>query len=685
MSGRGGRATLIAVFAVAHTLLVLLGYLLKESLNAPAMMWPSVGLLFLMLWLTPYRLWPAILLVQYCIEAFVTSMPLEPFDPLTDLLYPLANSIDAVVGASIARVLIPAIDKVRTREALAFIGATALGAAAGALFGASVNMMDGGTGFVLGEFLHKVQIWWAGNWLGHLTVAPVIFCWLSTVRSRYAELALKSRIEVAVMALLLIGFSIYVFASASGSVASLLQLPTVVVGLMIYVALRTPPRWTATLFAVTAIVCTWFAAKRLGPFDSGDIFIRTGAVQTFLASLGVICVALSMSTAEKNIAMGYLTEAEYRYRNFVEISTEALWRVELRKQMPVALPVEQQVAWLRGNAHIVESSRTYEPLDSLAGKSPGPLPWRREVGWIAAYEDNLAAAAGQGYSIDGLGFTVQISGRTCSFVTSFTGVVKDGHLLRIWGVARDITELTDVNARLLREQERLKMYARQLVSAEEKARRSTAVDLHDGIGQSLVGMAMTLDVARQHAPSDVALLLDEVRTRLREVQERTRQMITDLSPPGLYDLGLMPALQWLAVYMRGHDKLKVELIGELREEWIKLDMRILVFKLVRELLRNVVKHANVSQARVTVHGDDQQLRIEVSDSGKGFDSQLDMFGARTNGFGLWSIADRAQEVGGQFSVDAAPGRGARFELSFPLGGAQRSAELSGGYSGGQRA
>ncbi len=241
-------------------------------------------------------------------------------------------------------------------------------------------------------------------------------------------------------------------------------------------------------------------------------------------------------------------------------------------------------------------------------------------------------------------------------------------------MARDITELTDLNARLQREQERLKVYARQLVSAEEKARRATAVDLHDGIGQTLVGMAMTLDVARQHAPSDVSLLIDEVRKRLREVQERTRQMITDLSPPGLYDLALVPALQWLAVYMRGHDKLGVELDAKVREEWIKLDMRILVFKLVRELLRNVVKHAGVNQARVVVRGDDQQLHIEVSDRGLGFDSQLDMFGTRASGFGLWSIADRAQEVGGRFAVETSPGGGSRFELVFPLGVARSDGE-----------
>ncbi len=93
-------------------------------------------------------------------------------------------------------------------------------------------------------------------------------------------------------------------------------------------------------------------------------------------------------------------------------------------------------------------------------------------------------------------------------------------------------------------------------------------------------------------------------------------------------------------------------------------------KLVRELLRNVVKHAGVHQARVVVRGDDRQLQVEVSDKGRGFDSQMDMFGTRASGFGLWSIADRAQEVGGRFAVQTSLGSGSRFELIFPLGSVQ---------------
>ena len=684
MAPYGGRIGLVVAFAVAHTLLVLLSYELKESLNAPALMWPAVGLLFATLWLTPRTLWPAILATQYAIEAVIAALPPEPFDVATDPFYPLANAIDATAGACIARWLIPDLQRVRMVQALRFVGATALGAAIGALFGAWVNVKDATEAVTFTQYLHQAQIWWAGNWLGHLAVAPVVFCWVSTVRYHHPTLALRSRVELTGLALLLVGFSTYVFATSDRTISSLLQMPTVVTALMIYAAVRVPPRWVAGLFTLTALICTYLAALRMGPFDRPDIFARTGELQTFLASIGVICFALAVSTAEKHIAMQRLREAEYRYRSFVELSTEAVWRVELEQPMPVTLPLDQQIAWLRRHAHVLEASRSYAQLDppALGGT---PLPWQRERAWSTAFEERLGTAALKGYCLDGLRFAVDIQGRSHDFVTSFCGVVQDGHLLRIWGVARDITELTELNARLVREQERLKMYARQLVNAEEKARRSIAIDLHDGIGQTLAGMAMTLDVARQHAPSDVVLLVDEVRARLRDVQERTRQMITDLSPPGLYDLGLVPALQWLAVYMRGHDRLGVELDADVREEWIKLDVRVLVFKLVRELLRNVVKHAGVNHARVMVRGDELQLRIEVSDQGKGFDSQIDMFGARANGFGLWSIADRAQEVGGHFTMEASLGRGSRFELVFPLKGSQLPAASDRSYPAGSQA
>jgi signal transduction histidine kinase len=191
------------------------------------------------------------------------------------------------------------------------------------------------------------------------------------------------------------------------------------------------------------------------------------------------------------------------------------------------------------------------------------------------------------------------------------------------------------------------------------------VDLHDGIGQQLVGLAMTLDAAAVRAPPEVRLLLGEATHTLREVQSITQRVIADLSPPGLYELGLEPALKWLSIFMRGKDNLQVDLQVSPDAAAYDLDLRVLVFKVIRELLRNVVKHSGVRSATVTVTETPNELRAVVDDRGVGFEWQLSLFEPRSEGFGLWSVADRVRAAAGEITVDTAPGRGCRVSVVFP--------------------
>ena len=204
-----------------------------------------------------------------------------------------------------------------------------------------------------------------------------------------------------------------------------------------------------------------------------------------------------------------------------------------------------------------------------------------------------------------------------------------------------------------------------MVGAEERARRATAVDLHDGIGQQLVGLAMTLDVAVARATPELRLLLGEATHTVREVQSITQRVIADLSPPGLYELGLEPALKWLSIYMRGKDNLQVDLKVDPNAAAYNLDLRVLVFKLIRELLRNVVKHSGVQSASVSVVESAHELRVVVEDRGVGFEWQLSLFESRSEGYGLWSVADRVRAAAGEMTVDTAPGRGCRVSVVFP--------------------
>jgi signal transduction histidine kinase len=197
------------------------------------------------------------------------------------------------------------------------------------------------------------------------------------------------------------------------------------------------------------------------------------------------------------------------------------------------------------------------------------------------------------------------------------------------------------------------------------------VDLHDGIGQQLVGLSMTLEAAVGRAPAEVRLLLGEATKTIREVQAIAQRVIADLSPPGLYELGLEPALKWLSIYMRGKDELQVNLRVAADDAAINLELRVLVFKVIRELLRNVVKHSGVQSATVTVTSTAHELRAVVEDQGVGFEWQLSLFEPRAMGFGLWSVVDRVREATGEMTVDTGPGRGCRVSVVFPLDGLAR--------------
>src|SRR5260221_7177627 len=170
---------------------------------------------------------------------------------------------------------------------------------------------------------------------------------------------------------------------------------------------------------------------------------------------------------------------------------------------------------------------------------------------------------------------------------------------------------------------------------------------------------MTLDAAASRSPPEVRLLLGEATHTLREVQLITQRVIADLSPPGLYELGLEPALKGLSIYMRGKDDLQVELHVAPDAAAYNLELRVLVFKLIRELLRNVVKHSGVKAATVTVTQTTDELCVVVQDRGVGFEWQLSLFEPRTEGFGLWSVAGRVRALAGELTVDTAPGPGCR--------------------------
>lgn len=654
-------AAMLLLFAIAYAALIVIGREIREESRQLAIVWPSAGLLFAVLWLTPRRLWPAIVAAQWSLEIAINLAFDMPSPRPWILVLPLANTIDALTGAYLQQRWIAEPALPRIRQVLQFLAATALGAAAGACLGAyaaSRHLADP-------SYWRVWQIWWAGNWLGSLCTAPLVLMWWIRYRTPALSTRHRSMWEVALIGGGVLAACIWIFSRPAGEISTIFNLPSTLFALLVLASFRLPPRNLTVLAATVVIVAGYLSSHHLGPFAGGRAaFTRVGALQTYLATIVIVTYMLSVVLLEMRAVMLSLRRSEERYRHFIELSTEAVWRIEIRTPMPLDLPTARQVEWLREHGYVAECNTAYHRLEARDGRSETTRRlWHMDIPWAGILLERLEEAADRGYSMDGLRFEIDEGGKSSTFLTAFSGVAEQGRLVRIWGVARDVTELVTTSENLRRERMRLREYAWELGQAEERARRAAAVDLHDGIGQLLAAIQFNLLAARNSEPRKAMRLIAEAETALTEVQRVTRDIIADLSPPGLYELGLGAALRWLASRVASQNGLSMELNLRLSEDALSPDWRIFAFKIIRELVQNVVKHAGVSRVEVSVAATAEQLEIAVSDRGVGFAvSPLDAADER-RGFGLWSIADRVRAVDGECRVDSAPGSGCRVAIS----------------------
>ncbi|SIO29273.1 PAS domain-containing sensor histidine kinase [Halodesulfovibrio marinisediminis] len=208
----------------------------------------------------------------------------------------------------------------------------------------------------------------------------------------------------------------------------------------------------------------------------------------------------------------------------------------------------------------------------------------------------------------------------------------------VW-VARDITEEK-------RNREAVRVLSTRLALSEEQQRRKIAVELHDSLGQILAIVKMRLNLLRRYlSEGDELALLDSSMEQLGSGIELTRTLVWELSPPTLYALGLVSAVEWLGEkYAKEHD---IEFIVEDDLQcciWGS-DFKIIMFRIVRELMANVVKHSGASSCTIEFYNRSDGVVITVHDNGKGFPDRTAGGGFR-KGFGLLTIQESVRHLGG---------------------------------------
>jgi signal transduction histidine kinase len=238
----------------------------------------------------------------------------------------------------------------------------------------------------------------------------------------------------------------------------------------------------------------------------------------------------------------------------------------------------------------------------------------------------------------------------------------------LWRAMRYTIERKRTEMRVREHQTQLRSLAAEISLAEERERRRIALDLHDHVGQLLALSRMKIDgfLAQDGVPVP-ASALHALRDWINDAVAYTRTLTTELSPPVLYDLGLEAAIRWLAEQVEERHALPVMVEDDAQHHPVADEMRGLLFRAVRELLLNVVKHAGATQVRIMVRKSPDGISITVHDDGVGFPAvpAHGLLGARY-GFGLFTLRERLQYVGGSLTVHSTPGEGASVTIIAPL-------------------
>jgi signal transduction histidine kinase len=249
----------------------------------------------------------------------------------------------------------------------------------------------------------------------------------------------------------------------------------------------------------------------------------------------------------------------------------------------------------------------------------------------------------------------------------------DGQVQKLSTVLADAIKEVGI-ARALREsREELRRLSGLLVSVQEDERRRIALDLHDGLGQSVSLIKLAIEKsagllaagATQEAGESLRQLIPRVEDALVEV----RRVSTDLRPLMLDDLGILPTLSW---FFREFETvcggIVVEKTLNVAEKDVPAPLHITLYRILQEAFHNIVKHAGADRVRVRLDRIDDALQLSIEDNGRGFDpDSVKWVNGQTRGLGLLSMKERASFSGGTYLLDSAPGKGTCIKVTWPAG------------------
>ncbi len=352
-------------------------------------------------------------------------------------------------------------------------------------------------------------------------------------------------------------------------------------------------------------------------------------------------------------------QSEERFLQISEHALQFYWEVDSNGIFNYVSPVIEKIIGEKPDDIIGEKSYTklFQLVNNKSKKNPIETSFQEQ----SSFKD---------YEIE---LKVKGNKKTWLSVSGFATFDKNEKFYGFRGVCYDITKRKHYEIALEKSISQIKNYQKKLKKlntelnlVEERERRRIAENMHDSLGQTLSLAYIKLSsVLQDDYPQHVQKTLFETSELLNNAISESRTLTYDLSPPILYELGLIPAFKWKLEQIEEKHEIRTSLVGEDQVIDIKKEFNIFLYRIVAELLNNVIKHARANLIELEVKKEKNFYYISVQDNGIGFQKQLKRKTSLSGGFGLMSITERLDSIKGRLEINSELGKGTRATVIVP--------------------
>jgi PAS domain S-box-containing protein len=356
---------------------------------------------------------------------------------------------------------------------------------------------------------------------------------------------------------------------------------------------------------------------------------------------------------EKRILEDKIKRSEALYQTIVENAHDAIWTVDTQGHLTFVNRRGEEIAGYKVSELV---GKDFEPL-----LPPEDLPRAKDLlmnvlhGKVENFEVRFYAR----------------DGKIRLLSVNSVPLYKNGKVIGLFSIGRDITEHREAEKALQESQAELRYLSSQLLTAQETERRRISKELHDELGQALTAIKLQVSFIEKGLKQDQVAIKKECESTSKyvdQVIEEVRRLSRDLTPSILEDAGLLVAIHWLVGNSNKIHNINIIITMDVTDidDLFSQNAQITIYRILQEALTNIGKHAQAKNVSVTIKKEADRVFFSVEDDGIGFDMpRVAMVNPSQRGLGLAILEERARMLGGSFQIWSEKGKGTRISFYVP--------------------